>query len=90
MWTSCLGRFVRPMVLILGGVIAIGMLCAQGRIFGGGQIFVPPGTRTARELGTRSVGTPEWVNEPGFGGDVFTFARLRYDAAPRPATGRRT
>jgi hypothetical protein len=62
---------------------------AQGRSFGGGQIFVPPGTRTARELGTRSTGTPVWENPLGFETDVFTFARLRYDAAPRPPGSRR-
>lgn len=59
-------------------------LFAQGRFFGGGQVYVAPGTRTAREIGTRSVGTPMWENPRGFSGDVFTFARLRYDAAPRP------
>lgn len=62
---------------------------AQGRFFGGGQVWVPPGTKTARELGTRSTGTPDWENPRGFEADVFTFARLRYDAAPRPPTSRR-
>lgn len=50
---------------------------------------MPPGTRTARELGTRSTGTPEWENPAAFRRDIFTFARLRYDAAARPATSRR-
>jgi len=50
---------------------------------------VPPGTRTARELGTRSTGTPMWENPARFEGEVFTFARLRYDAAPRPPGRRR-
>lgn len=52
-------------------------------------MYVPPGTRTARELGTRSVGTPEWENPAGFETDVLTFVRLRYDAAPRPPMARR-
>ena len=64
------------------------LLFAQGR-FGGGQVYVPPGTKTAREIGTRSVGTPEWENPSGFQTDVFTFARLRYDVAPRPSGSRR-
>jgi hypothetical protein len=74
----------------VGAGLAVGaVLLAQGRGFGGGQVFVPPGTRTAREIGTRSVGAPIWENGPGFESDVLTFARLRYDAAPRPATARR-
>jgi hypothetical protein len=50
---------------------------------GGGRIYVPPGAKTAREVESRSTGTPEWENPPGFHGDVFTFARLRYDSASR-------
>lgn len=75
---------------LLASLLAAGALAlAQGRFFGGGQVYVPPGTKTARELGTRSTGTPDWENPRGFEADVFTFARLRYDAAPRPATSRR-
>ena len=66
-----------------------GLLLAQRGFFGGGQIYVPAGTRTARELGTRSTGTPEWRNPRGFEQDVLVFARLRYDAAPRPPGRRR-
>lgn len=73
----------------LGSFAAGALLLAQGRFFRGGQVFVPPGARTAREIGSRSTGTPMWDNSRGFGGDVFTFARLRYDAAPRPVTARR-
>src|SRR5215207_7454348 len=83
------GGFSRRIAFVLVGVIAAGMLWAQGRFFGGGQVHVPPGTRTARELGTRSTGTPQWEIPRGFEADVFTFARLRYDTAPRPATSRR-
>ena len=71
------------------GLAGLGALLAQQRFFGGGQIYVSPSTRTAREIGTRSVGTPEWQNLRGFEADVFTFARLRYDAAPRPIGARR-
>jgi hypothetical protein len=90
MCASRLGRSIRRMILVLVGLVGIGILFAQGgRFWGGGQVFVPAGTRTAREIGTRSVGTPLWENAPGFEADVFTFARLRYDAAPRPAGARR-
>src|SRR3974390_1488118 len=34
--------------------------------------------RTARETASHSTGTPEWTNAPGFGKDVFTFARIIY------------
>lgn len=71
-------------------VVATGaVLLAQGRFYGGGQVYVPPGARTARELGTRSTGTPNWGNPRRFETDVFTFARLRYDSAPRPPGSRR-
>ena len=82
-------RNVVPALLIFAGAATAAVALAQGRFWGGGQIFVPPGTRTARELGTRSVGTPMWENAPCYQEDVFIFARLRYDAAPRPITARR-
>jgi hypothetical protein len=77
------------MALLLVSGVGIELVLGQGRFWGGGQVYVPPGTRTAREIGTRSVGTPLWENPPGFETDVFTFARLRYDAAPRPLGARR-
>jgi hypothetical protein len=43
--------------------------------------------RTAREVETHSMGTPNWTNAPGFQKDVFTFARLMFKTAPD--TGRR-
>ena len=70
-------------VLLAAGVWA--QRGGGGGFYGGGQIYVPPGVKTAREIGSRSTGTPLWENPVGFTGDVFTFARLRYDAAPRPA-----
>ena len=91
-----LRRVVRPILLLVAGLVVGGGLYAQrgqrgggGGFYGGGQIYVPPGAKTAREIPSRSTGTPEWAYAAGFTGDVFTFARLRYDAAPRPATAAR-
>ncbi len=36
--------------------------------------------RTAREVESGSVGTPDWTNEEGFQKDVFTFARIKYSS----------
>ncbi|WP_414660814.1 DUF4159 domain-containing protein [Horticoccus sp. 23ND18S-11] len=83
------GRFARPIVWLSAVLVVSGFLFGQGRFSGGGRIYVAPGTKTAREIGTRSTGTPEWENPAGFRTDVFTFARLRYDAAPRPANSGR-
>lgn len=78
-------------MILIGWLLAVsGGLWAQRGTFGGGQIFVPQGTKTSRELGSRSVGTPDWENPRAFTTDVFTFARLRYDTAPRPIYGQRT
>ncbi len=82
-------RLVLPIVAWGLALLGTAAVWAQGRFFGGGQIQVPPGARTAREIGSRSTGTPEWENPAGFGTDVFTFARLRYDSAPRPQGSRR-
>ncbi|HEY3861463.1 MAG TPA: DUF4159 domain-containing protein [Verrucomicrobiae bacterium] len=43
--------------------------------------------RTARETASHSTGTPNWTNEAGFGGDVFTFARViyKFDRASVPS-----
>src|SRR4051812_11868629 len=89
MRSSCTSRFAGLLFLAMAGFVASAVLFAQGRFFGGGQIYVPDGTRTARELGSRSTGTPMWENPPGYEPEVFTFARLRYDAAPRPPGARR-
>jgi hypothetical protein len=64
-------------------------LWAQRGFVGGGQVYVAPGTKTAREIESRSTGTPQWENPRPFAADVFTFARLRYDTAPRPPGARR-
>jgi hypothetical protein len=76
----------RRLYLLLAALGVATTLCAQFggfRGFGGGQIYVDTETKTAREIGTRSVGTPEWTNPVGFEKDVFTFARLRYDSPGR-------
>ena len=83
------GRTLRPTIVLLVSLAAGTIGLAQRGFFGGGQIYVPPNARTAREIGSRSTGTPEWENPRGFTTEVFTFARLRYDTAPRPAGARR-
>lgn len=83
-------NFLRRPAWLLSALLAAGAaLLAQGRFWGGGQVRVPPGARTAREIPSRSTGTPEWENPRGFATDVFTLARLRYDTAPRPIGSRR-
>ncbi len=96
-------RLSRPVLLLFTAFLAAGALLAQrggfggggggrgggGGFYGGGGIYVAPGTRTAREIPTRSTGTPEWEYPGAFRGDVFTFVRLRFDAAPRPNYGGR-
>ena len=39
-------------------------------------------SKTARDLPFDSVPTPEWTNDPAFGKDVFTFARIKYQSKP--------
>jgi hypothetical protein len=75
----------RAIVVIAGGLLAsVAMYAQRGGFRGGGGIYVPPDARTAREVHTRSTGTPEWTNPPGFKSDVFTFVRLQYDMGTRP------
>lgn len=67
-WTS--------IVLLAAGFTASG---SGQESWGGGGVYVPPGATTAREVESRSTGTPLWENARGFETDVFTVARLRYD-----------
>ena len=70
--------------IIVGLAVAaagLGVL-AQRAMLGPGEIFVPEGTKTAREVGTRNDATPSWTNAPTFEHDVVTFARVWYDKHP--------
>ena len=58
------------LLALLGGAIAFGQY--------GGRFRIPEGTRTAREIPTRSVETPMWDNPRALDRDVFTFTRLRF------------
>ncbi|MEO7411724.1 MAG: DUF4159 domain-containing protein [Opitutaceae bacterium] len=75
----------------LGGavilLVAIGGL-AFGQFRRGGE-RLSENVRTAREIPSRSTGTPMWDNPPTFAADVFTFTRLRYgnDRGDRGAGG---
>jgi hypothetical protein len=48
----------------------------------GGILVNEDTVQTARETASHSTGTPEWTNSPGFGKDVFTFARIIYKMKP--------
>lgn len=78
-------RFALPALLAVTAVAGF----AQFRSFGsgGGTIWVPQGTETAREIGGRSTDMPEWENPENFAKDVFTFARLRYTDGGRGGGG---
>ena len=43
--------------------------------------------RTARETVSHSTGTPNWTNAPGYGKDVFTFARVIFKTDPNRGSG---
>lgn len=76
--------------LILGVLFLTGvMLVMAQRRFRGWYEGGPVGgeIRTAREVESHSTGTPYWTNAPGFEGDVFTFARIRYDRGGRWGRG---
>ena len=74
---------IATLLLGLATVTASGFTgLAQRGFLGGGEIDVPESIRTARDVGSRSTGTPVWTNAPGFEHDVFTFARVRYDKDP--------
>ena len=77
---------LRSRRLRCGGLVIVMLAVAtlafgQFRRGGGGRI--PEGTRTAREIPSRSTGTPEWEYPKAFQKDVFTFARLRYGTDDR-------
>jgi hypothetical protein len=75
-------RRARIAMISLLGLAALAPLLAQGMFrFRGENTRVSWEVRTARELGNHSTETPEWTNPAGFERDVFTFARVRYEAA---------
>ena len=77
------------LLFLLATALVVAQRSGGGRGFiGGGEIFVGEDVHTAREIGTRSVGTPNWTNAPPFGKDVFTYARIRYDKNPDGPKGR--
>jgi len=72
------------LALVAGGVLA------QRRRGGwgwGGESYVPDDARTAREVQSHSVETPNWTNAPGFEKDVFTFVRIKRDEKPYSSGG---
>src|SRR6267154_2632954 len=77
----------KPALICLAFLAATALVFAQ-RGGGGRGISVSEDVHTAREIGTRSVGTPMWTNAPGFEKDVFTYARIRYDKNPDGPKGR--
>ncbi len=74
---------VRIGIVFVVVLAALAPLFAQGMYrFGGREnTRISWEVRTAREIGNHSTDTPEWTNPVGFERDVFTFARVRYEAA---------
>ncbi|MFN0066257.1 MAG: DUF4159 domain-containing protein [Limisphaerales bacterium] len=70
-------RVLRPL-LLLALLLAATAVLAQRRRGWWGEGGAGDATRTAREVGSHSTGTPVWTNPPAFTKDVFTFARVRY------------
>lgn len=71
---------LRPF-LILGLLLAAATAVFAQRRYGRGwwgESGADDNTRTAREVGSHSTGTPMWTNPPAFAKDVFTFTRVRY------------
>ncbi len=73
-----------PMILaFLALLLVIGFSSAfaqgRGRRGWGGESYVPPDARTAREVQSHSTETPMWTNTTGFDADTFTFTRVIYD-----------
>ncbi len=79
--------------VVLGGGLALaqwrGGRGGRGG-WGGGESYVPPNARTAREVESHSTGTPVWTNSPGFEADTFTFTRVRYRHSGRRGGGWQT
>jgi hypothetical protein len=70
--------------MVLALVIGVSTALAQGRGRRGGggwggESYVPPDARTARDVRSHSTETPMWTNVTGFDADTFTFTRVIYD-----------
>ena len=72
---------LRWLAAVLAVAAGLGVWAQRG-MMGPGEIFVPEGTKTAREVGTRNEATPTWTNALTFEQDVVTFGRVRYDKHP--------
>jgi len=70
-------RTLTVAILLVSGMAAL----AQWR--GGWSRGDRSSARTAREIPQHGMETPRWTNAPGFEGDVFTFARVRYTGGGR-------
>src|ERR1035438_1564791 len=91
----------KPALILLLLMLALSVVFAQRRFFGGrfdgGNMIRTEGgewgdqtrVRTAREIASHSTGTPNWTNAPGFEKDVFTFVRIIRDRDPNgsPTSG---
>src|SRR5262245_15121513 len=77
--------------IVAGMAVIAGIVVAQDRagFIGGGEIYVSEDVHKARDVPTRSLGTPVWTNPPAFAHDVFTFTRVRYDKNPSGPRGSR-
>ena len=78
----------RAGLVLLLLLVTASLVFAQRR-FGRGfrESYIPDGVRTAREIESHSAETPMWTNPAGFEGDVFTFARIRYEHNGRGGRG---
>ena len=75
--------------LLLGCLVVSGGLLAQrwGGWRGWRESRVDESAQTAREVENHSTETPMWHNPESFQGDVFTFARIKYDHGGRGGRG---
>ena len=75
---------MKPLYRLAGFLVFVGASSCLAQRWGGeGWLPNADTIRTAREAPSHSTGTPVWTNAPGFGRDVFTFARIRDRWAPR-------
>lgn len=66
---------------VMAGLLGLAVMTATGALgqyWRGRRGFDAGHVRTAREVPSRSTGTPIWTVPPGFDQDTFTFARIRF------------